>query len=268
LTKHIECWEEVVESEVAFLQGKDIGVVLVDISPIGFIVADKIKVPSIGISNFTWIDQYEYIGINEEVLKKFSEAYGLCNYFIRYDLSLPLAGINSDIYNTGLISRGYDDSRIMKIKETYGAFIFISCGQSAELGDIYVDNYSGKIVYTKGIEIKNSNKEMVLEDTLDTQNFIAAAEIAIVKAGWGSIAEALCYGTKLILIERDSVVEDKQVIEELKNRKLAASISEANLSNIDYNAIKENIANIDKKKLRAINNSVNDVVRKIIEMYE
>lgn len=70
-------------------------------------------------------------------------------------------------------------------------------------------------------------------DILDTQNYIAASEIVIAKAGWETIAECILGHSNLVLIKRPSAKEDSFNIEKVKERKLGISIDENDLVDID-----------------------------------
>ena len=67
----IETWDSIVLEEVNYFENKKITLINSDISAIGFLVAEKLGVKSLGISNFTWVDQYKYIGINEKIIGKY-----------------------------------------------------------------------------------------------------------------------------------------------------------------------------------------------------
>ncbi|MER2040608.1 glycosyltransferase [Desemzia incerta] len=70
-------------------------------------------------------------------------------------------------------------------------------------------------------------------DTQDTHNYLAASDLVIAKAGWGTISEAITASEKLVLIERESVLEDTHNIQQLKEDHLAISIKESELAALD-----------------------------------
>lgn len=72
---------------------------------------------------------------------------------------------------------------------------------------------------TSGIDIIIDTECNIVQlpiDIPDAQNYIAANDIVISKAGWGTIAEAIIGHTNLVLIERPSVKEDTFNIEKIK----------------------------------------------------
>ncbi|WP_147413853.1 hypothetical protein [Trichococcus shcherbakoviae] len=65
--------------------------------------------------------------------------------------------------------------------------------------------YGPSIFNTSGI---NATVVQLPVETFDTHNYLAAIDIVIAKAGWGTISEALLSKRNLVLIEREGVLED------------------------------------------------------------
>ena len=51
-----------------FIKNLNIEYIISDISPIGALLGNKLQLPVILITNFTWVEQYEYIGIDESII--------------------------------------------------------------------------------------------------------------------------------------------------------------------------------------------------------
>ena len=58
----------------------------------------------------------------------------------------------------------------------------------------------------------------------NTQDYVAAADYCIAKAGWSTVAEFVTTGTHTALLERDDTAEDTMTINQLKDRHLAISV--------------------------------------------
>ena len=220
---------------------------------------------NIGIANFTWCEQYEFLGLSETIIARFREVYAKLDLLIEYDLMLPAPKLPIPRKQTGFICRRFDPDRIAAIKAQYGPSIFITCGKSASLMNIQVDNYEGTIFATSGINITATENATVVQlpiETFDTHNHLAASDIVIAKAGWGTISEALLSKRNLVLIDREGVLEDTENIEELKRRGIAVSIKETDLTRIDMHAISDLIAeNIIRENLDAYENAMGDILR-------
>ena len=265
LVEFVSSWDDIVNKEVEELQDLNIKTIVSDISPIGCLVGKKLDMPVTFISNFTWIEQYEHLGIDEDLINKFRTAYSNINKFIQYDLCLAKDYISTnEVYNGGFVCRKIDKSKVAEIKVKYGKSMFITCGKSASLKSINLRNFKGTIFTTSGIDINYSEGCNVVNlpiDVLDTQNYIAASDIVITKAGWGTIAEAILGHTNLVLIERPSAKEDTFNIDKIKKNNLGISIKEEYLANIDIQELKNRLnTNIDYNKLNKYKNNVKKVV--------
>ena len=258
-------WDTAVAQEVAILRNLPVACVISDISVIGIQVGEQLGVRNIGIANFTWCEQYEYLGLSETIIARFREVYAKLDLLVEYDLMLSAPKLPVPRKQIGFICRRFDSERISAIKAQYGPSIFITCGKSADLNNIQIDNYDGTIFTTSGINITATGNATVVQlpiETFDTHNYLAASDIVIAKAGWGTISEALLSKRNLVLIEREGVLEDTENIEELKRRGVAVSINESDLARIDMHAIRELVdEKIVTENLDKFENAVEEVVR-------
>ena len=267
LTDFMAGWDTAVAAEVAILRDLPVACVISDISAIGIQVGEQLGVRNIGIANFTWCEQYEFLGLSDTLIERFREVYAKLDLLIEYDLMLPAPKLSILRKQTGFICRRFDSNRIAAIKAQYGPSIFITCGKSASLMNIQIDNYDGTIFVTSGINITatgNANVVQLPVETFDTHNYLAASDIVIAKAGWGTLSEALLSKRNLVLIDREGVLEDTENIEELKRRGVAVSIKEADLARIDMQVITDLVAdNIIRENLDAYQDSLKDIIREL-----
>ena len=89
LTDFMAGWDTAVAEEVAYLQHLPVACVVSDISVIGIQVGEQLGVRNIGIANFTWCEQYEFLGLSETIIARFREVYAKLDLLIEYDLMLP-----------------------------------------------------------------------------------------------------------------------------------------------------------------------------------
>src|SRR5690606_35591930 len=134
----------------------------------------------------------------------------------------------------GFLSLELDWRKISDLQQQYGYSLFISCGKAVKIDHVHIENYHGTVFTTSGITVTGSDQIIELAtDTQDTHNYLAASDLVITKAGWGTISEAITSSRKLVLIERESVLEDTHNIEQLKENHLAISIKESELADLD-----------------------------------
>lgn len=271
LLSFTSCWEKIVSEEYDFLSRIDVKYIITDISIIGCLVGNKLSLSVVLISNFTWVEQYEFIGIEESIVEKFRQAYSYVTKLIKYNLFLAMDSINChQVYDANFLCRKIDYSKVEELRSKYNESIMITCGKSATLKRINIKNFKGTIFTTSGIDIvcnKHCNVINLPVDILDTHNYVAASNLVITKAGWGTIAEAIVGHTNLVLIERPSAREDTFNIEEIKKNKLGISIREEDIIDLDVDNIEKILKeNINYDKLHTYKNDVDNVVNTILNI--
>ena len=236
----INSWDTLIKEELEFLKNYEIGDIYCDISPIGILVSKKLNKKVNLISNFTWYQQYKHLKLDNYIIEKYLELDRLIDNLYIYPLNLDFSYINPKIIKMDFICRKIDSQKIKEIKEKYEPSIFISCGKSAQLEKITIRNFEGTVFTTSGIDVENRDGTVVKLplDILDTQNYIGASEFVIAKAGWGTVAECICNRIKMILMEREGVLEDTHTINELKKISNTKSIKLQELKELDYLEIK------------------------------
>lgn len=234
LNSFVASWEEIVAEEVQQLTSLSIKCVITDITPIGALVGERLKVRTIGLSNFTWVEQYEFFHIRKGIIEKFKTAYASLDLFGEYALALPMESLKSPKKSIGFLSRELNWGKVSDLKQKYGHSIFISCGKAVTIDNVHIEDYQGTVFTTSGVTVTGSDRIIELPtDTQDTHNYLAASDLVIAKAGWGTISEAITASKKMVLIERESVLEDTHNIEQLKENHLAISIKESELADLD-----------------------------------
>lgn len=276
-SRYMERWQNLVEDEIQFLHDKKIGLVLSDISPVAFEAADKVGVPSIGISNFTWYTAYQGL-IDNKKLKPFKAAYDKMNYFFR------LAGCNepswksSKTIDVGFYSRDTVRAEVDRIRSELVPFedkaiVFFGLGMKMDLGELSSlplwDSHDCFFLTSSNTKVHHPNVVQIPDGYNDTQNYIAAADLVITKAGWGTVAEAAVSGTSLLIVDRQSMREDQNTInyihkhrlgrtvnwEQLKTMKLDKEVIDS--MKMSTNVVRENLSNEKEKMAKRILNILN-----------
>lgn len=245
LFKFIESWDEIVSSEIEILKKYDIEKIVTDISPIGMLLGKRLGIKVEAISNFTWYNQYNFLGLNRSILAKFLDAEKLIDEFYLYPLGLDLSHLHCPKKEIDYVSRKFNFNKIKKLKKEHKEIVFISCGKSANLSEIEIKNFDGTIYYTEGIKIFGEGNHVKLPlDIGDTHNYIGASDFVIIKAGWSTVAEAILSNVPMVLLERDGVLEDSHTIKELKNQNKAISFRVEDLKVLDIEKIKEKLKSL------------------------
>ncbi|MEB2629684.1 hypothetical protein SOP94_14610 [Peribacillus frigoritolerans] len=225
-------WPSKVEEETIFMHKENINLVISDISPLAFEAANRLCIPSLGISNFTWYTAYKGL-IEEGKLHIYKEAYEKMTYFF------SLAGVqeekwgNSRVYQFNFFSRTIvrdKVNRIIKRLDPHRDKFIIFFGLGMKINGVDLKNHpiwnnpNCVFIVSSNMDIKKENVYKIPLDYMESQNFISAADLAITKAGWGIVSEAVVGNTSLLLINRPNMTEDQHTICYLKERNLCQTI--------------------------------------------
>ena len=83
-------------NELDYFKNKKPDLVISDISPMGIRFANKIKIPSVTIANFTWIDILKKLPFHtnkKQILSWLHDSFGMANLGIKTPLSMNLEGL-------------------------------------------------------------------------------------------------------------------------------------------------------------------------------
>lgn len=209
-----------VERERSFLREQRAGLVISDISPVPLKAASLAKIPSVGLSNFTWYTAYQEM-LEESWLQPLYDAYCHMDYFI----SLP--GANEPPWGRhGYLSAGFycrapQRREIAKMRQRYYAelnqlTVFFALGMDVSAGDLMdMELWRGdaacRVIVSSNMRIQGDGIIRIPPLYTESQNYLSLADIVITKPGWGTVSEAVCGNKPLLLLERNSFVEDRNM---------------------------------------------------------
>lgn len=261
---YLDTLDTLVEEEALFYRDRQLDKIVIDISILGIRLGRLLGVPTTLVTNFTWCEQYEHFHMDRSIIDTFEREYSSCDSIIEYDVSLGMERYGKTI-KTGVLSREIDHSRVEALRKKYGRILMISCGKSASLGRVRITNFEGTIIKTSGIEVESSCPVVELPvSASNTQDYVAASDMIITKAGWGTIGEGLVGHTPMLLIERD-VREDTEMTADLVKRGLALSITTDELKEMDYRKWSDRVDRyISIEKLNSVVNCSREVAELLI----
>lgn len=207
----MKIWPKLIEQEKKFISQVNPNIVISDIICWGIKAAYECDIPSLLISNFTWVENYKsYFGL--EVWQPYAEMYKLATKALWYEPhGKALEGVCSDYENISMVARSVNSDIVQGIRTRHDKkIVFISMGKSADLmTPIDASGLPYDFIVTKGLNLKGENVEELPEDIINTPDYIAAADYIIIKAGWSTIAEVLLQGKKCGLLFRGDNAEDE-----------------------------------------------------------
>lgn len=218
-------WDDYIHNEKRFCEAHDIDLILSDIAPQPFIVADELGIPSIAISNFTWYYIFYNLFGDIPATKRIKEAYQCADtaLILPFDEEMDIFKKKRKV---GLVSREitvdkYDMRRKCSISNDE-LLIYVGVGKSfnpsflksmepIEASDVkFLISSDAQLPFENVIRIPNSETE--------AQNYIAACDLVVSKTGYGIVSEAISAKVPVLLLRRDGFKEDELIgnkVEEL-----------------------------------------------------
>ena len=114
--------------------------------------------------------------------------------------------------------------------------------------------------------LTGSNVTVIPYSTLHTQDYVAAADYVVTKAGWGTVAECLLAQKPMALFARDSVLENRTTIRLLEQKKLAIKVTYEQLT--EMSDLLEQIKRITYPAVPEYHNAAAEIVSKLLTLTE
>lgn len=220
---------ELVAEEVTFIRENHVDVIVSDMPPIAFEIADSAGIPSVACTHFTWdwvygqyLPEYDH---HADIIETLSKTYNKATLALQmpfahdFDMfdtveEIPLV-INMPTKTTDVIRAEFDTPDDYKV-------CLLSMGGMA-WGDNDVSalrNITGWTFWVMPDMWEHVRDlpycRMVPTDTPDYQNLIAAADVLVGKAGWSTVAEVIAHQTPMLYTLRDGYSENTLLEDALK----------------------------------------------------
>lgn len=236
--------------------------IISDISAMPFLVATKLKKPSIGISNFSWYDVLDNVLLSEQLIH-LKTAYDQADLLIQ----LPL-GTNMNHFKikkkVGFVCRTPTNQRTL-IRKNIGLKeselgVFVALGQSQ--WEISPSSDENVRIITTETKVKDQNNLINLPGWIEGQDLVSSSDLVICKCGYGIISECMTNGTPFLCILDDNHKEQKSMYDHLVEKGLKNRIAIEKLNNTYLD--NEFISKISKPNKEKIDN--NSVINHISEI--
>ena len=225
-------WSGYIQTEKGFCKMHDIDLILSDITPQPFIVADELGIPSIAISNFTWHYIFHNLFGDIPATERIKEAYQSADNA----LILPF---NEEMHifkkkkMIGLVSREMTvDRREMRRRcgiSDDEMLVYLGVGMSFDpsfMRSMKPIEAPMKFLISSNVEIPFDNVVRIPIDETETQNYIAACDLVVSKTGYGTVSEAVSAKIPMFLLRRDGFKEDELIGNRVEGLGIGRFISE------------------------------------------
>ena len=205
--------------------------IISDISPHIFLIAEKLNVPSIAISNFTWYNIYETLGCSSSLLKTLWNAYRAASFamLLPFDLKNPMF---QSTFQTNLVSRNstrsasemYDYLQI----DHENLVIYVGTGLSMSnpfLTEWTLHSPESTFILGGVSSISHPQIRTISPDDPEGQDYIACSDVALIKYGYSSVAEAIRAQVPILGVDFAQTAESKHIKRIVEKLGIGTSIS-------------------------------------------
>lgn len=236
-TDYLSIIPEKSDSESRWLSDNNIDAVLCDMPIWSIDACEKANIPLLYVGNFTWTELYREF-LPEKIWQSYAEHYLKIKHSMLYALhNNEMAEFlkNSELSDTSITARPFSNEIVEKIKAKHKRqTVFAALGMSAQFTEpVDVSGVPYDFYTSEGVPLVGSNVTVIPFSTFDTQNYIAASDYVITKAGWGTVSECLLAKKPMALFKRETVLEDRTTVRLLEEKSLAVSINQEDLKDID-----------------------------------
>jgi uncharacterized protein (TIGR00661 family) len=254
LDEWLASWNEYIHTEKRFCKAHNINLILSDITPQPFIVADELDIPSIAISNFTWHYIFYNLFGDISATEQIKEAYQ------HADLALALPfneemNLFKEIKEISLVSREitrdkFDMRRNCGIS---GDEVLVYLGVGRSFDSSFLSNV--KEVDSQNVKyLVSSNAELPVEDAFriptnetETQNYIAMCDLVVSKTGYSTASEAIRAKVPMFMFKREGYKEDELIANAVEELDIGRQISEMSFLDGDWINEMDNLNKYEKR---------------------
>jgi L-arabinokinase len=212
-----------VKSERLKLESLKPDIVVSDITPLAFEIAEQLSVPSVAVGNFSWdwiytpfLDEYPAF---EPVIEFIQRHYAKAKHLYR----LPFYGDMSafpNIIDVPLVCRR-SDAHAQSIKNRLGIEkeIFLIALRENDLTHVNWNNVSlpEELVGLATFRVPHPQFKQIKEGEYFFQDLVKTAKIALSKPGYGIVSDCIANQTRLLYIPRNDFAEEPVLQSALAN---------------------------------------------------
>jgi hypothetical protein len=218
LDSWVRRWPALADDAIAALGPRPLDGVIADASPLALVLAARLGVPAIAVTNFEWHAQYVGLGLAGAAVDAVGAAYaGACAH-LRYPFSLPSAALAAaTTTDVPACARSPEPASVAELMAALPPpRILVTLGGLFDLAEpIRLGGLFGTVIFTKGLRVEAPHAARTVDLSagfVDALPYLGAADLVVTKAGWSTVAEAAAARRPLLVAERPSVPEDRHVL--------------------------------------------------------
>ena len=234
LKKWINSIEEYATLESIRLSKLKPDLIISDISPMPFLVARKLGITSVAISNFSWYDVLKFLPKNQ--LCKLREIYSLADFTIQLPFGTSMNNFRKK-KKVGLVSRKSTKSE-QQIKKELGIdpsfhIVLVALGGSKHSMKFKTDDKT--IILSINSRISDKQNVIDVTDWIEGQDLVSISDLVICKCGYGFVSECISNKIPFFYLSDRKHREQNAISKQLSKKKLGKKISLNQLNNLNFN---------------------------------
>lgn len=256
-------WDDYIARERAFCLEHHIDLILSDIAPQPFEVAEALDIPSLAVSNFTWDTIYGHLFPDLEEVDILRDAYRSASFacVLPFEIGMEIFPRSERV---GLVSRRITVSR-QEMRRRHGISeddLLVFVGQSPELSDSSEHGHTGDLrepgtptppetaasrAYSRptwpspfveadgaptvrylvpsGMAMPGALAIPIAET--ESQNWIGMCDCVVAKCGYSTVSEAVRARVPLLVWKRDGFIEDEAIARKIELLGIGKAVSGA-----------------------------------------
>lgn len=220
-------WDDYIKAERNFCNKNRIDLIISDIAPQPFLVAEDMGIPGIAFSNFTW--HYIFCNLLGKVpaIERIKEAYmaGDLAIVLPFHEEMGLFKVRNEV---PLVSRDITERRetlktMLGLKEDE-LLIYLGVGKSLTSGIFNklknLDLNDIRLLISSTVELPSRMpQEKILKipaTETESQNYLAMVDLVVSKTGYSTVSEAIRGKVPMFLFRREGYEEDKLIARGVK----------------------------------------------------
>ena len=226
-------WDGYIQTERRFCETHNINLIISDITPQPFIIADELNIPSIAISNFTW--HYIFYSLFGDIpaTERIKEAYECAEIALALPFNEEM-DILKKKKEISLVSREITVNR-HDMRRRGGIpddelLVHVGVGKSFDSSFMHsmkpIEAPNVKFLISSNTELPFENVIRIPNNETETQNYIAMCDLVVSKTGYGTVSEAIRARIPMFLLKRDGFKEDELIGNKVEELGIGRYISE------------------------------------------
>ena len=280
LDEWLASWDEYIQNEKRFCEKHNINLILSDIVPQPFIVADELGISGIAISNFTWHYIFYNLFGDAPATERIKEAYQCADValvlpfneemdFLKFRRKKEISLVSREI------SEGRRDMRGKCGVSDDELLVYVGVGLSFDSS--FMRNMKKiampdvKFLVSSNAELPFGNVIKIPNNETETQNYIGMCNLVVSKTGYGTVSEAVRAKIPMFLLKREGFKEDELIGNKVEEMGIGKFISEKSFLdgdwvsdlNINLNSLGEYIKRFDNLNSRFKSDGIPEIVKVI-----